>query len=287
MEKTVWIIIVLFVIILFSLLNFLMSIHPIKLGHKRVPSELNLEYENVSFKTSDNLILRGWFIPSNYSDAVIIVGHGYPFSKSNILLFSSFLQEHYNLLLFDFRYFGESEGSYTTVGLKEQEDFKAAINYLKTRNDINSSKIGSIGFSLSASTMLMTKSDVKAIVADSPYATLDRMLIQTYRIFPGFTKMPFVLVNRLLAYLVFGINTKEIGPEKTIKDLNIPVLLIHGEKDSQIPFENSQVIYEASNKSITELWIIEGADHGFGHYLYPEEYESKVLEFFDKHLGVK
>jgi len=73
MEKTVWIIIVLFVIILFSLLNFLMSIHPIKLGHKRVPSELNLEYENVSFKTSDNLILRGWFIPSNYSDAVIIV----------------------------------------------------------------------------------------------------------------------------------------------------------------------------------------------------------------------
>ena len=273
-------------IIALSVFNFILSIHPPKLGEKRTPEVFNLKYEDVSFKTSDGLTLRGWFIPSNHSKAVIIVGHGYPFSKSDVLSFAPFLHKRYNLLFFDFRYFGDSDGRYTTVGWKEQKDLLAAVSYLKTRKDIDPNKIGSLGFSLSASTMLMTKSDIKAIVADSPYANLDNMIEQSYRIFPGFTKLPFTFITKILAKIVLGLDTKEVSSENSIKNLGVPVLLIHGEKDSQIPVENSKTLYEASNKSLTELWLVKGADHGYSHALNTEEYEKKVLDFFDKHLGV-
>lgn len=286
MVRNIWFVIglVMAVIIFLSVVNFYIAIKPPKMGIKRDPSVLNLKYENISFKTSDGLTLRGWFIPSNYSKAVVIVGHGYPFRKDDVLVFGSFLHKYYNLLFFDFRYFGDSEGTYTTVGWKEQKDLQAAIDYLKSRKDIDSGKIGAIGFSLSAATMLMTKSDIKAIVADSPYASLDRMIAQSYRIFPGFTKLPFVWINKLLAKIIFGLDATEVSPEKTIKDLKVPVLLIHGDKDSQIPVENSKLLYEASDKNITELWIVPGADHGASHAMYPEKYEKKVLDFFEKNL---
>ena len=280
--------IVIGIVIAFTILNFFLSTHPLKMGKFRDPSVFGLKYEDVSFKTSDGLRLKGWFISAEDKDskAVVIVGHGYPFSKSDVLVFAPFLHKHYNLLFFDFRYFGESEGSYTTVGWKEQKDLEAAVKYLKERNDIDSKKIGAIGFSLSAATMLMTKTDIKAVVADSPYSSLDAAIKRSYFIFPGFTKLPFVWVTKLLAKIFLGINVREVSPEDSIKDIGIPVLLIHGDKDSQLPVENSRRIYENSDKNITELWIVKGADHGYSYSLDKREYERRVLEFFDEHLGV-
>jgi len=280
--------IVIGIIIVFSVFTFILSIKPPKLGKYRAPDAFNLEYEPVSFKTSDGLTLKGWFIPSadNKSKAVVIIGHGYPFSKSDVLGFAPFLNKNYNLLLFDFRYFGESQGRYTTVGWKEQKDVLAAIDYLKTRKDINTRKIGAIGFSLSASTFILTETnDIKAIVADSPYASLDKMVKRSYRIFPGPLKLPFVWVTKLLGRIVLGLDTKEVSPEKSIKDIGTPILLIHGEKDSQIPVENSKILYEASNKTLTDLWIVKGADHGYSYAENKAEYERRVLDFFDEHLG--
>lgn len=274
------------IVILLSVINFYAATHPPKLGRYIIPSSLGLEYEDVSFKTSDGLTLRGWFIPSknNKTGAVIIVGHGYPFSKSDVLPFALFLHDDYNLLYYDFRYFGESQGKYTTVGWKEKEDVKVAINYLKNRKDIDRDKIGAFGFSLSASTFIMAENGFKAIVADSPYASLDNMIKQSYKIFGPF-KFPFVILTKILAKIVFGLNTNEISPEESIKELEIPVLLIHGDKDSQIPLKNSEAIYKNSNKSLTELWIVPNADHGASHATNPRKYEERVLDFFGKHLG--
>ena len=53
--------------------------------------------------------------------------------------------------LFDFRYFGESEGAYTTAGLLETRDVQAAVEYVKSRSDVNPERIGAMGFSMSAS----------------------------------------------------------------------------------------------------------------------------------------
>ncbi len=271
-------------IILLSLLNFFLSIHPLKYKSRAVPSDFNLSYEYVEFLTKDNLKIKGWFIPSNYSKAAIIVAHGYPFDKGNVLILAPFLQKHYNLLFFDFRYFGESEGKYTTAGYKEVNDFLAAVEYLKTRDNIDDRKIGAIGFSLGASTILMSKSsDIKAIVADSAYANIDNVLKSMYFIFPGFLKLPFVYLTKIYARIFLRINPDEDSPGRSIKELKAPALLIHSKLDSQIPAENSDILYHARTEN-TELWLLENIEHGFSYSSYKEEYEKRVLNFFDRHL---
>lgn len=271
------------IVLLISLLNFYIAVHPARFKTGITPDKVNLKYENISFKTSDDILIKGWFIHSkNKTDKTIIVCHGYPFDKNNILQGVYFLAERFNLLLFDFRYFGESQGKYTTLGFKEKEDFLAAVDYLKSRS---LTKIGALGFSLGAATIIMANSkDVKAIAADSSYANIDKMVERTYSIFPGFTKLPFVFLTKLYAGIFLGMETKDIAPVNDISGIKVPVLLIHGEKDSQIPVENSKILYEESNKNKTEFWIVPEANHGYAHYLHPKIYEQKLFEFFEKNL---
>jgi len=276
-----WVGIICLCVIILSFINFLLAIHPKKFKTAVTPTTFGLKYENITFQTSDGLRLNGWFIPSKTKKAIIIT-HGYPFDKNNILGTTHFLAENYNLLLFDFRYFGESQGSYTTVGFNEKKDFLAAVNFLKERNI---TRIGAIGFSLGAATILMTNSnDVKAIVADSSYATIDKMIERTYFIFPSITKVPFVWLTKLYVRLFLGININDASPLKEIPSIKSNILLIHGESDTQIPVDNTKMLYEVSDKNKTHLWVVPHADHGYAHYQFPHEYEKKVLDFFQEHI---
>ena len=266
-------------ILLFSFLNFLLSIHPPRYTTVITPKDLSLNYESISFTTQDNLLIKGWFIPNNKTDKVLIILHGYPFDKGNIMQATYFLADHFNLLYFDFRYFGESQGKYTSVGYHEQKDLKAAVAFLKQRNF---TKIGSLGFSLGAATILMTNSpQIKAIVADSSYANIDKMIKRTYFIFPSITKMPFIWLTKLYAFISLRINTSKISPLKEIPNIQAPILLIHATEDTQIPVENSKLLYEASNKNTTELLLIKG-DHGAS--ISNPEYEKRIIEFFNRNL---
>ncbi len=271
-------------IILFSFLTFLMSINPGKWPIEFTPESFDLKYENVTFGTGDNLKLKGWFIPrhqsENKSKGTIIIMHGYPTNKADVLPLSLFLLEEYNALLFDFRGFGESEGSYTTAGYKEVLDLDAAVDYLKSRKD--SKNIGAFGFSLGASVAIMgNNKGIKAIVADSPYSSLNNMIEGMYSNF-YFLKYPFVYMIKLYGRLFFGVDTREVSPENAIMAIDTPILIIHGKKDSQIPVNESYLLHNANKK--TELWILDNAGHGETYALNKEEYEKRVLEFFEKHL---
>lgn len=274
-------IIVLFLIILIiSLLQFYISIRPPRLKTLDSPEKRGLKYEEVVLKTKDGLKLKGWFIPNNKTKNAVIVGHGYPFSKENVLGFADFLHKDYNLLFYDFRYFGESEGSYTTAGYKEAEDIDVAVEYLKNKGMKN---IGGIGISLSASALLMNKNEeLKAVVADSSYYSMEEMIKELYWVFPSITKMPFVWITKLYSYVFLGIKVSEASPLENVKKLDRQIFYIHGAKDRQIFTKNSEILHENSKNS--SLWIVEGARHVQSHYNNPAEYERRVLEFFKKNL---
>jgi len=280
--KNIFIFLLLFIIfvVLFSFLTFFMSIKPGKWPVQFTPDSLNLKYENVTFKTSDGLNLKGWFIPGNKSKNTVIVMHGYPTNKGNVLPFSLFLLKKFNVFLFDFRSFGESQGSYTTAGYKEVKDLDAAVSYLKGRKDVKN--IGALGFSLGASVALMNKNnDVKAIVSDSAYSNLNNMINIMYKNF-FILKYPLVYLARIYGKIFFNADPKDISPKDSIKNINKPVLIIHGKKDSQIPVNEAYILHNANKK--TELWIGENAGHGENYALNKEEYEKRVLEFFEKNL---
>jgi fermentation-respiration switch protein FrsA (DUF1100 family) len=280
-------------------LNLLLGVHPPRFKTDDNPKRYGLDYEPVTFFTSDGLTLRGWFIPAASAAlepsrqgemawnlcATILVGHGYPFDKANILRHVLFLHPRFHLLLFDFRYFGESEGAYTTAGLLEIRDIQAAVEYVKSRGDVNPGRIGAMGFSMSASAFILAQHpNVKALVADSPYATLEGVIARQFFFLPGFTKWPLVALTKLYARLFFGVRVSDAAPAEAVRNLNNPLLIIHGEADSQIPIEHSHTLFANADHDKTQFWIVQGADHGFAHALESYQYELRVTQFFKQHL---
>ncbi|PIY95684.1 MAG: hypothetical protein COY66_06165 [Candidatus Kerfeldbacteria bacterium CG_4_10_14_0_8_um_filter_42_10] len=269
-----------------SFFAFYTSIRPKKIIGSVTPESFGYQYQAVSFKTEDGLNLKGWFVPSKTSPAgTIIVLHGYPAEKGDVLTWALFLHDRYNLLFFDFRYFGESEGSYTTIGWKEQKDLQAAVSYLKTRSDVDPQKIGVMGFSLGGAVAIMGAGnipEVKAVVADSPYATLDDLADMLFRRF-SILKKPLIWSAKQWSKLFLKFDFSQVSPLAAARNSATPLLLIHGDQDRQIPLEQSKKIFEAA-KGPVELWQVNGADHGGAYFQNKEIYESKVLGFFEKYL---
>ncbi len=136
------------------------------------PAKFN--FEIVSFRTSDNLLIKGWY--SRYSDtsATIILLHGY---KANRLEMISrceiFRNGGYNLLLYDARGCGESEGDLVSFGYYEIRDLLAALRFLKVNGD---SEIAVYGFSQGGATILMAADslkDIKCIIAEGTFDKLE------------------------------------------------------------------------------------------------------------------
>lgn len=258
--------------------GFYSSIRPPKIVSKITPKDLSLTYEDVAFTTSDNIKIAGWFIPSS-TKATLILLHGYPADKGDILPALSFLAKSHNLFLFDFRYFGKSSGSYSTAGAKEIEDLSAAIQFLKSRGI---SEVGVWGFSMGGAVALMAAknlSEIKAIVSESSYASLDLMALELYRI--PILKYPLAYLTNLWAKLFLGIDLKKIAPAESAKNLQIPTLIIHSKNDVVIPFNHAILIQEALKKNPkAEFWFQENLIHG----QLNDEYEKRITNFFEKNL---
>lgn len=268
-------------VLFLALIQLFVSIHPPRYYDDNKPSDYGLEYENVSFTTADKIKIKGWLIMAENARGTVIVGHGYPFSKGNILPVAKFLYPEYNLLFYDHRYLGESSGKITTIGIKEVEDVKAAVRFVRSRLG-EDEKIALYGFSLSAAAMLMAKQDVNAIVADSSYADLEMMLEHVYAGF-GIFKLPFVKLTKLLARLFLGVDINNASPVNAVKDYDAPILVIHGKLDSQIPVENAYKL-KASNPAI-ELWVVDNADHGQAYALAKQKYEARIKSFLKMHIN--
>jgi fermentation-respiration switch protein FrsA (DUF1100 family) len=267
------------VVVITSLIGVYVATHPRKRPSEITPADLGLDFEELSFRTSDNLTLRGWFLPAETNKTIIVL-HGYPFNKANILQFTKFLHPDFQLFLFDFRAQGDSEGTTVTGGMKERHDLRQAIQYLKTRKDVGA--IGVYGFSMGASVAIMgSTEDVKAIVADSGFSSLTKL---TERMFPYWIfKWPFVLTGRALAKALYGIDTAQVMPKEDVRHLRMPILFIHGKADTQVPYTETEKLFRNANKP-KELWLIEGADHGNMPAEKREEYEERVSSFFKKNL---
>lgn len=244
------------------------SVRPTKFISNITPSDLQYEYEDITFTTSDGLTLSAWFIPSNKENAkTIILLHGYPADKGNILPALSFLREKYNLFLFDFRYFGESQGSYSTAGAKEVEDLKAAIRYLKSRNI---DEVGVWGLSMGGAVALMAQeqlSEIKVIVAESSYARLDKLI-------PVIVRWPVIF----LAKLTLGIDVRKVSPAESVKGSKIPILIIHSSSDRMIPFSHAQEIQNSLKDSTSaEFWFPNNLLHG----QITAEHQQRIEGFFN------
>jgi uncharacterized protein len=273
----------LFIIVCFFLLTslwgFYISVKPGKIVSRTTPKDLGLDYEKISFLTEDNVALQGWFIRHAAAAKTVIALHGYPADKGNILPAIAFLSQRYNLLLFDFRYLGESGGSYSAVGAEETRDLRSAIGYLRSRGV---KEVGVWGFSLGAAVALMTapgSPEIKAVVSESSYARLDLMAPALYAI--PVLKYPLAWLTALWARVFLGFNLKDVSPRDSARNLNIPVLIIHSRDDHLISFQHALLLQEAlKDNHRAEFWFHENLLHG----QLAAEYQKRISDFFEKSL---
>jgi len=269
------------VLIIISLWGFYSSIRPPKIISSITPRDLKMDYQDVSFKTADGLTLRGWYIPSAKStEKTLILLHGYPADKGNILPALAFLHEDFNLLLFDFRYLGKSEGSYSTAGAKEVEDLLAAIQFLKTRGI---KEVGVWGFSMGGAVALMAiekAPEIRAVISESSYASLADMTFELFRI--PVLNYPIAYLVGVWAKLFLGIDVREASPADRIRNTTLPILLIHSSADAVIPFSHARLLQQALAKNPNaEFWFNEQ----FAHGQFASDYRTRIKEFFLKHLS--
>jgi dipeptidyl aminopeptidase/acylaminoacyl peptidase len=153
--------------------------HPPKYPLHIPPSEFNADCEDVSFTSADGIVLKGWLVkpshPGTKSPAIIIC-HGIGANRSDFTgLAAALSRRGHFVLLFDFRDHGESSGRRTSLGYHEQKDVMAALDFLRTRDEIDPGRIGIYGFSLGGSTAILAAARAgafKAVVADSAFTSL-------------------------------------------------------------------------------------------------------------------
>ena len=275
------VIIVLSVLVIISLWGFYSSIRPPKLVSAITPRDLKMNYEEVSFRTADGLMLRGWYIPSaKKTEQTLILLHGYPADKGNILPPLAFLHENFNILLFDFRYLGKSEGSYSTAGAKEVEDLLAAIQFLKGRGI---TEVGVWGFSMGGAVALMAidkAPEIRAVISESSYSSLAAMAFELMRI--PLLNYPIAYLVGLWAKLFLGIDVRDASPADRIRNTSIPILLIHSSADAVIPFSHAQLLQQALAKNPNaEFWFHDD----FAHGQLAADYRTRIKDFFLKHMS--
>lgn len=250
---------------------------------------------NVSITTPDHATLRAWLIRPHHpnGDAVLLL-HGLGDNRLGMLGYAHLLLPHgFTILLPDARAHGLSDGPVATYGLLERNDIHQWSDFLETQIPPEPSHhcIYALGESMGAAQLLQsldTHPNFCAVVAESPFATFreiayDRMG-QPFHQGPwvGRTILrPLVEIAFLRARLKYHLDMQNISPENSAAATSIPILLIHGEVDSNIPLRHSQIIH--AHAPDTQLWQVPAADHCGALSTAPEEFEHRLLAWFEKH----
>ena len=228
------------------------SVHRCKVGDAFDPkTTLGLDYENVSWKTSDGLKIKGWFIPAASGNAVLIA-HGLGANKSNFIgTAEMWHQLGFNVLIFDLRGHGESDGHTVTFGYRERLDIIGGWDYLTQVKKFMPDKIVGYGVSFGGAALIHAANQIHGfhkIIIDSSFASLDDMathIVEEEPIVPAFFRYAFKEIGLFFIRLDVGFDIREKSPENFIGNLaGTPILLIHGKGDPLIYWKQSQRLYD-------------------------------------------
>jgi uncharacterized protein len=246
------------------------------------PNHLGVAHEDVKFTTSDGLELEGWYIPSR-NGAAVIAFHG----RQGPQRHARMLAEHgYGVLLFDRRGEGRSEGEPNAWGWGGYRDVEAAIEFLQRRPDVDPDRIGGIGLSVGGEMMIETATrtdELKAVVSEGAGARMyEEDLSHDDGVLNNLLGAPMA-ITKSVAVAVFGNEPIPSSLEDLAADVEQPLLLIADPESPNGEDLNRQ--YHAAAGENSTLWEIPGAGHTDGIEARPEEYERRVVGFFDRELG--
>jgi fermentation-respiration switch protein FrsA (DUF1100 family) len=243
--------------------------------------EQQLHAQKVSFLTSDGIRLQGYLVLRKGAKRNLLICHGYRSAKEMLIDFADMFQRS-NLLFFDFRAHGQSEGDLVTLGYNEKKDVLSALNFLQTDERTKKLPIFGIGVSMGGVALLAAAAEkpvFKGLVIDSAFARLEDQIAYAFYQRTGLPKYPFLIVTRFLFELLTHIRVREVSVLDYVRNISIPILFIHAENDTEVPLEGSKELYEAATEK-KDLWIEGPCKHATICLEYRDEYEKRVNTFF-------
>jgi alpha-beta hydrolase superfamily lysophospholipase len=252
----------------------------------------NVEFHDVELTASDGTVLRAWLVrpPETNGDAVILL-HGVSDNRMGTYGYGKWLvQNHYTVLMPDARAHGSSGGELATYGLNEAGDIHRWVDWIEASEHPRC--MFGLGESMGAAQLLQSLPEEPrfcAVIAESPFATFREVAYarfgRPFHTGPWIGRTffrPTVDVGFLYVRLHYGLRMEAASAEQAVVGSKIPVLLIHGLDDANIPSYHSDLI-QAKNPSDVAVWKVPGAIHTGAHAAAPEEFERRVLEWFEEH----
>ena len=239
--------------------------------------------------SEDGLRLKAHYVaavPPSKKAAVLF--HGYSSKGKDMAGFARSLHSRgFSVLMPDARGHGESEGRYIGFGWHERRDCLLWIRRVTERLG-EDAQILLMGISMGAATVMMASGErlppqVKAIIEDCGYtsvwAQLGWQLKRIYRL----PRFPFLHATSLLTKLRAGYGFKEASALAQVKKCRTPMLFIHGEDDTFVPYYMARELYDACPAE-KDIYTVPGAGHGMACAADIPAYESKVSSFIEKYI---
>jgi pimeloyl-ACP methyl ester carboxylesterase len=260
------------------------SVHPRHWGDGPTPAERGWQYRDVSFPNSAGLTLRGWWIPGTRHQTVVMI-HGWTASRQEPMSKAGYLHDAgYNLLLFDLRGHGSSDGDYTTLGWAEPDDVEAALRFVQ---GLNPGPIALLGYSMGASIAVETaarRTDLRAVVEDSGFSSLVDVAGVRFSRLTRLPAGPLVAPMLAIGQADLGFDPARVRPVDDAARLTMPLLAIVGTEDTTVPPAQGLAIFRAT-PGPKQLLVVPGAGHVAGYYQAPALYRQTVLEFLARYLN--
>lgn len=247
----------------------------------------DVNIRDVSVISDDNLKLAGIeYIVDEASTKWAIVLHGY---HSDCTSMSSYAEVYcsrgYNVLTPDLRAHGASEGSYIGMGWLDRLDMLRWIDHVN--ENYPHSTIVLHGVSMGAATVMMTSGEelpdnVVAMIEDCGYTSVyDIFEYQLDEQF-GLPPFPIMQISSFFNSLLVGYDYNEASCVKQLEKCKTPMLFIHGEKDTFVPYDMLFNVYNACS-SEKALCVIENAPHAMSALIDPDNYWLHVFQFIGKY----
>ena len=248
--------------------------------------------EDVNIRALDNATLRGWYArPARDNGNVVVLLHGVADNREGVAGYAQiFLSHGYRVLLPDSRAHGESGGALATYGLLEADDIHRWVTWLYAHDAPHC--VFGLGESMGAALLLQSLAAEPrfcAVVAESSFSTFRSEAYDRTGFFIGLGpwfgrslgRLP-IEVALLYTWLRYHLDFTHANPQDAVASSRVPVLLIHGMNDRNIlPSHSQQLATVGANHA--ELWLVPHADHTGAWSTAPEQFETRVLEWFRTH----
>tara|TARA_Y100001934_G_scaffold47490_1_gene57469 strand:- start:5242 stop:6390 length:1149 start_codon:yes stop_codon:yes gene_type:complete len=230
--------------------------------------------------------IGAWLVEVD-SDAWVILVHGRTSNRdSSLKILDDLYELNVNSLTIDYRNDEDappSESGYYDFGVTEWEDLEAAVQYAL---DDGAQEIILVGYSMGGGVVVNYQlrsplsQHTNALILEAPMLNFGRTVDKGAQ--ERSVPYPITAVAKTLASFRFGVDWGAIDYLSRADEIDVPVLLMHGEEDDTVPLETSIEFAEAL-PNLVEFHAYPEVGHVAIWNWHPDEYEELVTEFIERH----